>query len=155
MKYAVKGWQRFVSLLFFGLYLAVLVYLLFFSEAYGRTISREEYHYNLVLFKEIRRFYQYRETLGIRVVIINLIGNVAAFVPFGFFLPLLMKRAQHLFAVLMSTFGFSLAIEVLQLVYKVGTFDVDDLFLNTLGGIIGYLLLRMVQYQKRKHLTKA
>ena len=30
-------------------------------------------------------------------------------------------------------------IETIQLVFKVGSFDVDDMFLNTLGGIAGYL----------------
>ncbi|MBQ9119867.1 MAG: VanZ family protein [Lachnospiraceae bacterium] len=141
VKYTVTGWQRFWSSLLFVLYLAALVYLLFFSEAYGRTINREEYHYNLVLFREIRRFYQYRELLGFRVVMINLLGNVVAFMPFGFFLPILKKWAKGFGSVLLATLSFSLLIELLQLIYKVGTFDVDDLFLNTLGGVLGYLLL--------------
>lgn len=155
VKYAMTGWHRFVSILFFVLYLAALVYLLFFSEAYGRTISRENYHYNLVLFREIRRFYQYREVLGMRVVIVNLLGNIAAFVPFGFFLPLIKDRARHFLVVLLATLSFSLMIELLQLVYRVGTFDVDDLFLNTLGGVLGYLALRLVQCRKAKGRTEA
>ena len=39
----------------------------------------------------------------------------------------------------------SLTVEILQLVFRVGTFDVDDLILNTLGGIIGYLLLILLE----------
>ena len=38
----------------------------------------------------------------------------------------------------------SLLVEILQIVLRVGSFDVDDLILNTLGGIIGYLLLTLV-----------
>ena len=37
------------------------------------------------------------------------------------------------------SFELSLLVELLQLVFKVGSFDVDDMFLNTLGGIAGYL----------------
>ena len=40
---------------------------------------------------------------------------------------------------MLYTFGLSLAIELIQLVSKVGSFDVDDLMLNTLGGVLGYL----------------
>lgn len=89
MKERISGWQRVGSQLVFILYLGVLFYLLFFSERYGRTDASEEYHYNLVLFKEIRRFYQYREILGMQSVLVNLVGNVVAFMPFGFFLPVI------------------------------------------------------------------
>ena len=39
----------------------------------------------------------------------------------------------------------SLCIETVQLVCKVGSFDVDDLLLNTIGGIVGYIFYRVVQ----------
>lgn len=44
----------------------------------------------------------------------------------------------------------SLLVETLQLVFRVGCFDVDDMILNTLGGIVGYLLLKLVE-RRRKH----
>ena len=95
MRGRISGWQRLVSQLVFILYLGVLFYFLFFSERYGRTDVSDEYHYNLVLFREIKRFYRYREILGMKSVMINLAGNVAAFMPFGFFLPVLWpKRAS-------------------------------------------------------------
>ncbi len=143
MKNSVSGWQRAASQLLFIIYLFVLLYLLFFSESYGRTDNTREYRYNLVLFREIKRFYNYRAQLGIKVVLLNLVGNVAAFVPFGFFLPVLWGGLLRFWKVLFATFGFSLLVETIQLVYKVGTFDVDDLFLNTIGGVLGYLFLRV------------
>ena len=36
-------------------------------------------------------------------------------------------------------------VQTIQLVFKVGSFDVDDLFLNTIGGILGFLLYKIVQ----------
>lgn len=155
MKHSVSGWRRIVSQLLFIIYLIVLFYLLFFSEKYGRADGSENYHYNLVLFREIKRFYTYRNVIGIEGVLVNLVGNVAAFIPFGFFLPLLWHKTGRFFIIFFLSFGFSLLVESIQLIYKVGTFDVDDLFLNTLGGLIGYLLLRIVistgrMYRKKK-----
>lgn len=47
-------------------------------------------------------------------------------------------------AILLSL-GMSLCIETTQLIFRVGSFDVDDLLLNTLGGALGYLAYSMVQ----------
>ena len=63
----------------FALYLIALVYFLFFSESYGRTVVANTYHYNLIPFKEIRRFWDNRALLGAQVVFTNLFGNVIAF----------------------------------------------------------------------------
>lgn len=68
----------------FILYIGFLLYFLIFSDWYGRTGGMNEYHYNLVLFKEIKRFWIYREQLG-WVSFANLFGNVLIFMPFGFF----------------------------------------------------------------------
>lgn len=144
MKRRISGWQRVISQLVFILYLGVLFYFLFFSEHYGRTDISDEYHYNLVLFREIKRFYRYREILGMKSVMINLAGNIVAFMPFGFFLPILWPRSGKFLYVIFWSFSFSLVVETIQLVYKVGTFDVDDLFLNTLGGIFGYMMMRLL-----------
>lgn len=122
----------------FGIYMVVLVYFLFFSERYGRADGNTEYHYNLELFKEIKRFIKYRDKLGVESFVVNIFGNIFAFSPFGFALPIISRKNRHFFNILLLSLEFSLVVEVLQLVFKVGIFDVDDLFMNTLGGIIGY-----------------
>lgn len=48
-----------------------------------------------------------------------------------------------LWKIFIASFGLSAAIEVTQLLSKIGCCDVDDLFLNTLGGIIGYVLFKV------------
>ena len=74
---------------------------------------------------------------------VDTICNIAAFVPFGFFLSKFlasMKRFGTWHRILLSTLaalGLSLCIEVLQLVLKVGFFEVTDLVLNTAGGFLG------------------
>ena len=133
------GWVLFI------VYLAMLVYFMFFAESFGRDPAQREYAYNLELFKEIKRFYQYRHQLGIEAFFLYLVGNMAAFMPCGFFLPIVSRRGRKWYKNTMICFGLSLCIETVQLVFKVGSFDVDDLLLNTVGGVIGYISYRIVQ----------
>lgn len=128
----------------------LLAYYLFFSEEYGRTVPYSEYQYNLVPFREIQRYIAYRDRIGFEYFMVNVVGNVLAFVPFGFLVPVLYreqrkKGATHIghyfrsfFFVSFLGFAFSLCIESIQLVTKVGCFDVDDLIMNTSGVMIGY-----------------
>ena len=140
-----------VVLLFLS-YLAILVYLVFFSERYGRIPGNEDgVHYNLKPFAEIRRFLTYREALGIRYVIVNLAGNVLAFIPLGFFPPLLYHVMRKMRRVLLLGFLVSLMVETTQLSAGVGSFDVDDIILNTCGTVIGFLLYRCFFRIRRRH----
>jgi len=149
-----KSRIRKIGWLLFLIYIALLVYFLFFSERYGRTAG-EEYRYNLVLFAEIKRFFRYRQYISQEMFILNMFGNVAAFMPFGFFIPMLSGK-RGLFRITCLSFELTLAVELTQLAAKVGIFDVDDLLLNTLGGLAGYLLFEIVyffyrlKYHKRR-----
>ena len=137
-KYALWGGR-----VLFLIYVAGLCYFLFFAENYGRVLGQENYRYNLVPFREIERFWTYRDELGIHSFY-NLAGNILGFVAAGFFIPILWENKRGFFFTVCVTFDMSLLVEILQIVLRVGSFDVDDLILNTLGGIIGYLLLTLV-----------
>ena len=130
--------KTFWSILFVA-YLILLFYFLFFSEMLGRKDVEVDYRYNLTLFREIKRFITYREILGTKAVFLNLCGNVLAFMPFGFCWPLLRDYRTNWFATTLHAFSVSLLAEVLQLVFKLGSFDVDDILLNTIGGLLGYI----------------
>lgn len=138
------GIRAFAIVLFF-LYFAVLFYFLFFSEEMGRTYSEREYHYNLIPFHEIKRFIRYYEVLGMDAVLLNLLGNVAAFMPFGFFLPVFSERCRNILNTILYSFELSVLVELIQLITKVGSFDVDDIILNTLGGALGYVVYKIVR----------
>jgi len=151
LKDSTKRKIRFLSVLLFILYVLLLVYFLFFSEEYGRVTAEERvYRYNLVPFVEIRRFWIYREQLGTFAVFSNIFGNVIGFLPFGFILPVIFRRMNSGFLICVSGFILSLTVEVIQLVTKVGCFDVDDMILNTLGATIGYMLFAVCNYLRRK-----
>lgn len=132
----------------FIIYILAMIYFMFFAEELGRTAS-DRYSYNLQPFKEIARFVKYYHLLGFKAVMANLLGNVAAFVPFGLFLPILSRHNYKFLGVTFLTFDLSLCIELVQLVSKVGSFDVDDLILNTIGGMIGYFCFIFVKNRKR------
>ena len=127
----------------FLIYLAGLCYFLFFAENYGRVTGLEKYRYNLVPFREIERFWKYRRELGIHSFH-NLAGNILGFMPAGFFIPIMWKDKRGFFFTVCMTFQLSLQAEILQLIFRVGSFDVDDLLLNTFGGMLGYLLLMLL-----------
>lgn len=135
----------------FVLYLILLTYFLFFAENFGRIDAEREYSYNLVLFKEIKRFWNYREELGSFAVWTNICGNVLGFLPFGAILPILSKKARNVFLTVFASFEFSLLVECAQLILRVGSFDVDDIFLNTLGGTLGFLIFTVCNVVRRKH----
>ena len=80
----------------------------------------------------------------------NLLGNVVIFVPFGFFMPMA-SRYRSFFSTVFYSFGLSLCVETFQLLTKVGSFDVDDLLLNTIGGLVGYLIFSMCAAVRRRH----
>lgn len=141
---------RVLEILLFVVYLAVLCYFLFIADRMGRTYSERVYHYNLMPFKEISRFWTYRQTLGLWSVMLNLIGNVVAFIPFGLFLPRLFPACRRFALTVVLAFEFSLCVEMIQLVWKVGSFDVDDLLLNTLGGVFGFFIYRIFVWIKGK-----
>lgn len=133
----------------FVLYVGFIIYFLIFSDWYGRTTTgMEEYHYNLVLFKEIKRFWEYRDHVGFFAMFTNLFGNVLIFMPFGFFMPMASKYRNFL-STLFWSFGLSLCVETFQLFAKVGSFDVDDLLLNTIGGMAGYIMFAVMAALRR------
>lgn len=93
---------------------------------------------NFVPFHEITNALQSMSSHSL----INLIGNIVIFIPFGLFLGLLDKKRTWLSAAGCS-FALSLCLELTQVVLTVGSFDVDDLLLNTAGGTIGFALCRI------------
>lgn len=131
---------KIISRLLFILYMLVVVYCMFFSETLGRTYISESYRYNLKPMSEIMRFHGMLSGKKWMAALFNLAGNVLCFVPFGIFLPVVFKECRRIHITLLMTFSFSMIIEIIQLVSRVGCFDVDDIIMNTAGGFIGYII---------------
>lgn len=110
----------------FLIYALLLFYVVTFQDVnYGTN--------NFTPFKEILRY-----EVGSNVWIKNIVGNIILFIPYGIFVSFLLKTRKFQPILIISAIT-SLVIEYTQL--KIGrTFDIDDIFLNIIGGFAGYLI---------------
>lgn len=72
------------------------------------------------------------------------------FIPTGIILPILYKRLNSFWKVLLTGAGISLCIEVIQLLLPNSVTDIDDLILNTAGVIIGYAVFSLVRRLRKR-----
>ncbi|WP_294795048.1 VanZ family protein [uncultured Fenollaria sp.] len=65
----------------------------------------------------------------------NIIANILVFIPLGFFVS--NKNSKNVFKTLAICLSVIFSIECIQLLFKIGFFDVDDIILNFIGSLIG------------------
>ncbi|MBT2291673.1 VanZ family protein [Paenibacillus albidus] len=131
------------------LYSATVVYWMFIG--FGREAGTGgPLHYNLVPLKTIKLFFNLENGLTLGSRLVNLLGNVAVFVPFGILLPLLKPRLQSVFRIAVAVVPSILLLETLQMLLRVGSFDIDDLLLNMLGVWTGCFLLQAGRRIRRR-----
>ena len=139
--YLIKNNQKFcfykeLFMLLFIIYVMCLFEIVTLQEQnYGLS--------NYIPFKEIFRY-----QIGSRLFIKNIIGNILLFLPYGYFASEYLKSKKML-PICFLTMLVSITIEFVQL-YIDRTYDIDDVILNTIGGIIGYLLYRLMEKIKTK-----
>jgi glycopeptide antibiotics resistance protein len=69
--------------------------------------------------------------------VVNLNGNIVPFMPLGLLAPLVFRSFSWRIALVLGVFT-GLTFEVMEVVFRVGIFDVDDIILNAFGVIAGY-----------------
>lgn len=123
------------------LYAAVCVYVLF-GIRHPARVTRV----NLEPFRVLQRAVSFADGIHIqnwgqlRIIVLNIL----LFVPFGYLLPVLWNKADRWWKTVLLGFALSLTVELLQLITRLGMFDVDDLINNTIGAGVGYLLYRIM-----------
>ncbi len=115
-----------IFLLFFLIYILCLFQIVTFEDQ-SLYISGN----NLVPFREIMRY-----KFGSRLFIKNVVGNVVLFIPYGLFTSLYLKLNKPIHAFCLVFFA-STTVEFTQLLIG-RVFDIDDIILNVLGGLLGY-----------------
>lgn len=112
--------------LIFVIYILCLYHVVTFQDInYGTN--------NFIPFKEIFRY-----SVGSTKFIKNIVGNIALFIPFGFFSSYYLNHKKIATPAILTLIA-SLTIEIVQ--YHIGrVFDIDDIILNVLGGTLGFLL---------------
>lgn len=120
----------------FSLIFIVYIMCLFYAVTF-QDIDASWSTSNFIPFKEMFRY-----DFGSRLFIKNVLGNMLMFIPFGFFSSYFLKE-KKLISILIITIIVSFTIEFTQL--KIGrVFDIDDIMLNIIGGIIGYYIYRLL-----------
>ena len=145
-------WKREAVLLLMFINLAVILRFTFFP------MSKVDGHIQPLVF-DMATAFPFRVNLlplvnlldydSMRDLLLNVIGNVAMFIPSGIVLPIVYKRLDTFGRVLVAGAGISLCIEIIQLPFRVRATDIDDLVLNTVGVIVGYGLYSLIQYVRR------
>ena len=119
----------------FAVYCAWMLMLLFDREQTAQSINLEPLR-TIRLF--VRVLLYDPSEYNIRLAIVNLFGNVALFIPLGYFLPRLWCFLRKWWRTWLMTLAVMTAVELAQHLTLRGTCDVDDLILNLLGAAIGY-----------------
>ena len=134
----------------FAVYLIFLVYVLFFwlrtgsGDASDASLADYARHStNFVPFRTIEIYWYVLRRYGFvwrSWWVRNLLGNLVLFLPMGIFLPALFPSLRRWYRTILATALIVVCMEVLQLITRTGSCDVDDLILNVLGCAIGYLI---------------
>lgn len=81
---------------------------------------------------------------------VNIIGNITMFIPVGIIWPLCFKRLNTIGKTVLAGVGFTVCIEITQLLFYERCSDIDDVILNTVGVAIGAMIFFSVK-KKRRH----
>lgn len=142
-----------LTILLFVVYLFVLIKLIILKYPVDFTVTTSFFSFNsnFIPGKTIFRYLSGEPSW--RIAVDNLLGNVLLFVPLGIFLPSLWRTITWK-GVLTVALGFSAALEISQL-FVIGTPDIDDVILNSLGAVLGYgafvYLVSMVERSNGTH----
>ena len=135
----------------FAVYCAVMCLFLFDRVPYdlGKPYWEElKWNLNLVPFRTIKDYLAvliwHRNGYLVSNAFLNLAGNVAAFVPLGFFLPCLWKQLRSIQNLLLCSGAVILLVELIQLFTLRGCCDIDDFLLNFLGAALGFPLWKVL-----------
>ncbi|MCR4741262.1 MAG: VanZ family protein [Treponema sp.] len=79
----------------------------------------------------------------------NVIGNISMFIPLGIIWPLCFKKLDRVWKSFLAGSGYSLFIEISQLLFFERCSDIDDWILNSTGVLIGTLIYFMVKKFRR------
>lgn len=130
-------------------YLVVLIRIVLFKQValYNlfAAIGSMERTISIIPFKSLLDMIN--NNISVTRILENILGNIAIFIPFGLLLPIVQKDKSK--KIILYGLITSALIEIIQYVFALGSSDIDDLMLNTLGTVIGYLLYKIIHKKAR------
>ena len=132
--YKIKKYLKVISIVLLCGYVFYILYMTLLCRT-----PRTFYQYNYKLFWSYQYFFDQDHPEGRQIIL-----NILFFIPYGFLLSALLnnfqiKSKKKVFLITCISGCFlSIVIELLQLIFKLGLSEIDDVIHNTLGAIIGY-----------------
>lgn len=145
--------RRFFAVIFI-IYCIVMLRLLFVPVIGGENAV--EYHINLHPFETVRGYFDILRSEALRsddalrsYAVINLVGNIVMFIPLGLLLPCVSRRMERFLPCIVTCVLSVACIELMQLISRTRSCDIDDLILNTVGALIGYASFAAVRRRRQ------
>lgn len=136
-----------------AIYIAVIIKMTLIRGPIAELM--DDWTYNTVLckvstanFEPLKTIKMYLNMLPSSLALLNLVGNVAGFIPLGYLLPLIFKKQRGLFRTSLTGLVSILFIETTQILTGLGEFDVDDILLNMVGVLLGRILYSLLNPKK-------
>lgn len=136
-----KSRKRIVAWMLMVLYIGFIIYTTLLCREPG-----DYRQYNFQLFWSYQRFFDDIEPQGRQILL-----NILFFVPFGVLVPFCVDGnwKRKLVFTVASACLLSGTVELLQLLYRLGFAEFDDVFDNTIGAAIGAFVVLMLGRVKR------
>ena len=137
-----------VLFILFVIYCAALAFVLFFPNLH--RYSHGSRLYNIIPFATVSELIGrlIEGTINADIVVRNIGVNILLFVPMGAFLPVLFKKLRKFRWVILVCFSATVVAELIQFIFILGSFDVDDIILNTAGAAAGYGIVNIPALKK-------
>lgn len=131
-----------VAIWLFAFYIILLLMLTTFRKTYFPweikfNLRRPLSDINLIFLRETWKLIYAKSHIDF---IYNFLGNIFCFIPFGFLAPIIFRKKQTFRQIFLLGITLSIAIESLQFLLGTGVSDIDDVFFNSCGAAIGYLI---------------
>jgi glycopeptide antibiotics resistance protein len=143
----IRDFKKSLLIKFFSYgYVSLLLYLVFFD--YKRFIINYNHAVNFIPFQKAVFFFKQNHPIYTRIQFefyLDLIGNLLLFIPFAIAWQSIGNKMYSNSIFIVQIFCFSFSIELIQYCFSIGVADIDDVILNTLGGVIGVLFLRILE----------
>ena len=134
-----RGWRKIVWLI-----LAEYVFVIYCSTVIFRTAADGNGH-------EFMPFWSYEAIQdGRSELLVENIMNVVVFVPVGMIIGSLLRVKGSWLIAMMVGMGISLSIEAMQYFFHRGFAETDDVMHNTIGCILGYMLVKGSRFMVNK-----
>lgn len=140
-----------ISFIFYLLALIIVLFIDSRGTGYGMPfVAYLRFSVNIIPFKTIVTYIKaiFDGSMNLNIPIRNLGGNFILFLPMGIYLPFLIKRLDSFKRFAISMIILLLSVELIQLITRRGSFDIDDLILNLFGALLGFIVWRTKLFQK-------